>query len=52
MDPSLLTPMIRVEGHSGASQDFYTFEPMLLSGNRVCIPHRWIQVRGADPKVP
>lgn len=51
MDPSLLTPMIRVEGRSGSYQDFYTFEPTLLSGDRVCIPHRWTQVPTADPKV-
>jgi hypothetical protein len=36
MDPTQLTPMIRLH-----NQDFYIFEPTLLSSGQVCIPIRW-----------
>ena len=36
MDPTQLTPMIRLY-----NQDFFIFEPTLLSTGQVCIPIRW-----------
>ena len=36
MDPTQLTPMIRLH-----NQDFFIFEPALLSSGQVCIPIRW-----------
>lgn len=36
MDPTLLTPMIRLHG-----RDFYVFEPTLLADGSACIPTRW-----------
>lgn len=38
MDPSLLTPMIRHE-----KTDYYVFEPVILTLNRLCIPFRWFK---------
>ncbi|KZV84575.1 hypothetical protein EXIGLDRAFT_842094 [Exidia glandulosa HHB12029] len=39
VDPSLATPMIRLR----AAQDFYVFEPALLTDRTVCMPIRWFR---------
>jgi hypothetical protein len=36
LDPELLTPVVRLH-----NQDFFVFEPVLLSGGQVCMPFRW-----------
>ena len=41
MDPTQLTPMIRLH-----NQDFFVFEPTLLSSGQVCMPTRWFQCKG------
>ncbi|KAI6144100.1 hypothetical protein BKA82DRAFT_4331110 [Pisolithus tinctorius] len=41
MDPTQLTPMIRLHG-----QDFFIFEPALLSNGQVCMPIRWFKCGG------
>ncbi|KAI6007742.1 hypothetical protein F5J12DRAFT_921093 [Pisolithus orientalis] len=38
MDPTQLTPMIHLHG-----QDFFIFEPALLSNGQVCMPIRWFK---------
>ena len=38
MDPTQLTPMIQLH-----NQDFFVFEPTLLSDGQVCMPIRWFQ---------
>lgn len=41
MDPAQLTPMVRLQ-----NQDFFVFEPALLSSGQTCIPSRWFQRGG------
>lgn len=41
MDPTQLTPMIRLQ-----NQDFFVFEPTLLSNGQACMPIRWFQRGG------
>ncbi|KAI5996522.1 hypothetical protein F5J12DRAFT_907093 [Pisolithus orientalis] len=41
MDPTQLTPMICLHG-----QDFFIFEPALLSNGQVCMPIRWFKCGG------
>ncbi|KAI6028188.1 hypothetical protein EDC04DRAFT_2869143 [Pisolithus marmoratus] len=41
MDTTQLTPMIQLY-----NQDFFIFEPTLLSGGQVCMPIRWFQHKG------
>ncbi|KAI6026090.1 hypothetical protein EDC04DRAFT_2606176 [Pisolithus marmoratus] len=41
MDTTPLTPMIQLY-----NQDFFIFEPTLLSGGQVCMPIRWFQHKG------
>ncbi|KAG1773421.1 hypothetical protein EDD22DRAFT_998993 [Suillus occidentalis] len=36
LDPELLTPVVRLH-----NQDFFVFEPTLLSSGQACIPFRW-----------
>jgi len=36
LDPELLTPVFRLR-----NQDFFVFEPTLLSSGQVCMPFRW-----------
>ncbi|KZS87843.1 hypothetical protein SISNIDRAFT_386046, partial [Sistotremastrum niveocremeum HHB9708] len=43
MQPDLLTPMIRVRG-----QDYFIFEPTLLTGNRYCMPIKWYRTEGSN----
>ncbi|KAG1784909.1 uncharacterized protein HD556DRAFT_1314704 [Suillus plorans] len=40
LDPELLTPVVRLH-----NQDFFVFEPALLSSGQACIPFRWF-IRG------
>ncbi|KAJ7919964.1 hypothetical protein B0H13DRAFT_2230810 [Mycena leptocephala] len=41
LDPGLTTPMIRI-----GTQDFYIYEPTLLSDGTVCMPTRWFERSG------
>ncbi|KAG2126564.1 uncharacterized protein EDB93DRAFT_1243814 [Suillus bovinus] len=41
LDPELLTPVIRLH-----NQDFFIFEPALLSSSQACIPFRWFVCGG------
>ena len=43
MDPTLLTPMVRVHG-----RDFFIFEPTLLVDGSACVPTRWFTRKGSD----
>lgn len=43
MDPTLLTPMVRVHG-----RDFFIFEPTLLTDGTACMPTRWFTRKGSD----
>ena len=41
MDPELLTPVIKQD-----NQDYYIFEPTILSDHSICMPVRWFERSG------
>jgi hypothetical protein len=41
LSPELTTPCVAIR-----AQQFYTFEPTLLTGNRVIVPVRWFTSKG------